>query len=65
MRKNNPISPKPAKRKSIEFACLITAFFFSYSLAVHLLDWYTRPLLTKTILLIGLTGCIGIVLFFI
>ncbi len=65
MRKNNPISPKPAKRKSIEFACLIIAFFFSYSLAVHLLDWYTRPLLTKTILLIGLTGCIGIVLFFI
>ncbi|MHB8807669.1 MAG: hypothetical protein ACYC59_08820, partial [Anaerolineaceae bacterium] len=47
------------------FACLIIAFFFSYSLAVHLLDWYTRPLLTKTILLIGLTGCIGIVLFFI
>jgi len=65
MRKNNPISPKPVKRKSIEFVCLIIAFFFSYSLAVHLLDWYTRPLLTKTILLIGLTGCIGIVLFFI
>ncbi|MGV8025674.1 MAG: hypothetical protein AB2L18_03850 [Anaerolineaceae bacterium] len=65
MRKNNPISTKPAKRKFIEFACLITAFLFSYTLLVHLFNWYTKPLLIKAILLIGLTSFISIVLFFI
>lgn len=63
MRKNNPISPKLTKRRFIEFACLITAFFFSYSLSVHLLNWYTKPLLIKAILLVGLTICIALVLF--
>ncbi len=50
---------KSPNGKLIVFACLMIAFFFSYSFAVHFLNWYTESVLIKAILLIGMTGVVG------
>lgn len=54
--KNNRDLPKNV---SFLIIALIVAFFFSYSLSVHFLDWYAQPVIAKVVLLVGLTAILG------